>query len=111
MHKPIRRILELLSLLLTPGTGRRRAGSRPLSPTPAAWPTVSHTPEPLPTHRSPYSLHGAIDGSATLLVRPYLAALDLERTHQARRRLALVLATDFGIDLDQHLIGIQGAAA
>ncbi|MER6382290.1 hypothetical protein ACWDBD_23860 [Streptomyces sp. NPDC001118] len=80
-------------------------------PAPAPWTDLSHTPEPLPAHRSPYGLHGPIDGSATLLVRPYLTTLDLERTQQARRRLALVLAADFGIDLDQHLIGTPGVAA
>ncbi|MEU8695135.1 hypothetical protein [Streptomyces sp. NPDC048665] len=111
MHEHICRILDRLSLLLAPGTGRRRAGGPPLTPDPTPWPDVRRTPEPLPTHRSPYCLHEPIDGSTTLLVRPYLAALDLERTHQARRRLALVLAADFGVDLDQHLIGMQGAAA
>jgi hypothetical protein len=111
MHKPIRRILDRLSLLLAPGTGRRRVGSRPLTPAPTPWPNVSHAPEPLPTHRSPYGLHDPIDGGTTLLVRPYLSALDLERTQQARRRLALVLAADFGIDVDQQLIGTPGVAA
>jgi hypothetical protein len=44
-------------------------------------------------------------------VRPYLAAHDREAALQQRRRLALVLAADFGIDLDGHLIGAQEVAA
>lgn len=38
------------------------------------------------------------------MVRPYLLA-----DEQRRRRLTLVLAADFGVDLDNHLVGIQGA--
>lgn len=44
-------------------------------------------------------------------MRPYLAAHDRESALQQRRRLALVLAADFGIDLDGHLIGAQEVAA
>ncbi|MET9081511.1 hypothetical protein ABZX77_06340 [Streptomyces sp. NPDC004237] len=45
------------------------------------------------------------------LVRPYLTAHEREAALQQRRRLALVLAADFGIDLDQHVIGAPEAAA
>jgi hypothetical protein len=43
--------------------------------------------------------------------RPDLAAHEQEVALQQRRRLALVLAAGFGIDLDRHLIGAQELAA
>jgi hypothetical protein len=43
-------------------------------------------------------------------VRPYLAAQDKAVALQQRRRLALVLAADYGIDFDQHLLGAQEMA-
>ncbi|WP_323748978.1 hypothetical protein [Streptomyces sp. PR69] len=52
------------------------------------------------TARSPYGLDVSLDGGETALVRPYL--IDCE---QRQRRLSLVLAADFGIDLDSHVIG------
>ncbi|WP_406170082.1 hypothetical protein [Streptomyces sp. NBC_00996] len=110
MHDLIRRILQGLSLLLAPGTGRRRVGARPTPTTPArrsdkALTTAVSHPIRLPLHRSPYGLHLPLDGTATRLVRPYLTAHEHERAQQQRRRLALVLAADFGIDLDRHLVG------
>lgn len=44
-------------------------------------------------------------------MRPYLTAHEQEAVLQHHRRLALVLAADFGIDLDRHLIGAQEVAA
>ncbi|MER7404100.1 hypothetical protein ABT373_16800 [Streptomyces sp. NPDC000070] len=72
-----------------------------------------NAPEPpqLPRHRSPYGLSTPLDGTASALVRPYLAAHEQEAALQQRRRLALVLAADFGIDLDRHLVGDQEVAA
>jgi hypothetical protein len=64
-----------------------------------------------PTHRSPYGQTGPLNGGATALARPYLVAHEQEGARQHRRRLALVLAADFGIDLDRHLIGTRTAAA
>jgi hypothetical protein len=54
-----------------------------------------------------------LDGTASRLVRPYLDAYEqeLERERQRHRRLALVLAADFGIDLDQHVVGARKAVA
>ncbi|WP_406148245.1 hypothetical protein [Streptomyces sp. NBC_01012] len=43
-------------------------------------------------------------------MRPYLLASDQEYA-QRRRRLALVLAADFGLDLDLHVVGAQGVVA
>ncbi|MPY64398.1 hypothetical protein FNH08_46790, partial [Streptomyces spongiae] len=68
----------------------------------------------LPLARSPYGLPTPLDGAASALVRPYLAAHEREAEEaalQQRRRLALVLAADFGVDLDRHLIGAQEVAA
>ncbi|WP_308030213.1 hypothetical protein [Streptomyces sp. CoH27] len=75
-----------------------------MSRTAAAWP---------PAHRSPYGLDTALDGLASRLVRPYVleAERECERARQYRRRVALVLAADFGIDLDRHLIGADGVFA
>ncbi|WP_342748849.1 hypothetical protein [Streptomyces phaeoluteigriseus] len=33
-----------------------------------------------------------------------------ERARQTRRRVALVLAADFGVDLDLHVVGAERAA-
>ncbi|MBB4714241.1 hypothetical protein BJ965_004123 [Streptomyces luteogriseus] len=73
-------------------------------------PCASQPPQ-LPRPRSPYGLHSPLDGADSSLVRPYLAAHEQEAALQERRRLALVLAADFGIDLDQHLIGAREVAA
>ncbi|MEV2195072.1 hypothetical protein AB0I02_29465 [Streptomyces phaeochromogenes] len=116
MHDLIRRTLEWLRLLVCPGTGKRRrtrhraylcihfTAVRP--PAPPA-PLLTR----LPRHRSPYGLVAPLDGADSALVRPYLAAHDQEAALQQRRRLALVLAADLGIDLDRHLIGAQEVAA
>ncbi|MGW0842637.1 hypothetical protein ACWD26_21230 [Streptomyces sp. NPDC002787] len=95
--------------MVAPGTGRRRAAShRAVLPTPrpeAPGPAASRLPAP----RSPYSLDTdtPLDGAASPLVRPYLVAVEREQERQSRRRLALVLAADFGIDLDRHVIGAE----
>ncbi|MFD3585665.1 hypothetical protein [Streptomyces sp. NPDC058683] len=109
MYDLIHRILDRLSLLLTPGTGQRRHSTElhSTSPTPTdSWPK----PVPLPAHRSPYGLDFPLDGTASALTRPYLTAREQERSQQTQPRLALALPADFGIDFDQHLIGAQGAA-
>ncbi|MBY8341282.1 hypothetical protein LXH13_19635 [Streptomyces spinosirectus] len=109
MSDLIPRALQWLCLLLGPGTGHRRRprGHRdPFPQLPLA--------EPLPVARSPYGLHDLLDGADSALVRPYLAVHERaveEAAIQQRRRLALVLAADFGIDLDRHLIGAQEVAA
>ncbi|MFI1731724.1 hypothetical protein ACH40E_21435 [Streptomyces acidicola] len=59
--------------------------------------------------RSPYGLESPLNGEDAALVRPYLVAFE-ERQRQRERRLALVLAADFGIDLDRHVIGARRAA-
>ncbi|WP_020115511.1 hypothetical protein [Streptomyces bottropensis] len=43
-----------------------------------------------------YGLHGPLDGGATVMVRPYVVEAEREQARQSRRRLALVLAADFG---------------
>ncbi|MFI9174243.1 hypothetical protein [Streptomyces lincolnensis] len=86
MHELIPRTLQRLRLLLAPGTGKRRHR--------VPFPHVHITPDPppLPRHRSPYGLATPLDGNASALVRPYLA-------------------TDFGMDLDPHLVGAKEVAA
>ncbi|MFH9988806.1 hypothetical protein [Streptomyces luteogriseus] len=94
MHDLIPRALQWLRLLLAPGTGKRRRcrPRRHLFPhvhlTVVSCPSASQSPQ-LPRHRSPYGLHTPLDGAASSLVRPYLAAHEL----------------------DQHLIGVRKVAA
>ncbi|MGW1669358.1 hypothetical protein [Streptomyces sp. NPDC002324] len=100
--------------LFAPGTGRRRAGTRPCRPDihyKPAPPTAAAIRPSAP--RSPYNLDPdtPLDGSASPLVRPYLVAAEHEQARQSRRRLALVLAADFGIDLDRHVVGTERAVA
>ncbi|MFF3329079.1 hypothetical protein ACFYWX_05875 [Streptomyces sp. NPDC002888] len=114
IHALLRWILDVCA----PGTGRRRADARPAGPSPAGDPAA---PGPfavrLPVHRSPYGLPVLLDGRATAPVRPYVLAAErahrereLEWARQRRRRVALVLAADFGVDLDRHVIGAEMAA-
>ncbi|MFJ8488793.1 hypothetical protein ACIRBZ_10545 [Streptomyces sp. NPDC094038] len=118
----IRRLALWLRLLLAPGTGKRRRTRYRPRPTAVPLARTAPAPEPppagLPRHRSPYGLATPLDGTASRLIRPYLLAHERHLAHeretalQKRRRLALVLAADFGIDLDRHLIGAPvGAAA
>jgi hypothetical protein len=106
----IHTFLGLVLDMCVPGTGKRRA-PRPAAPPPALRPEgalAARLWPPVP--RSAYGLDGPLDGTASPLVRPYLVAAERERARQHRRRLALVLAPDFGIDLDQHLVGAESAA-
>ncbi|MCD9873637.1 hypothetical protein [Streptomyces guryensis] len=99
--------------VLAPGTGTRRATGRPAAPAPArAAKPPRPTSVPLPTHRSPYGLPVPLDGRATAPIRPYVLAAerDHERECARRRRITLVLAADFGIDLDRHVVGAERAA-
>ncbi|MEU9190090.1 hypothetical protein AB0D14_37280 [Streptomyces sp. NPDC048484] len=114
MHNFIRRTLEWMRLLLCPGTGKRRR-TRHRAYLCLHFTAVRHASVPLPPrlphHRSPYGLVTPLDGADSALVRPYLAAHEQEAALQQRRRLALVLAADLGIDLDRYLIGAQEVAA
>ncbi len=103
------------------GCGRHRARPAAL-PLPPADRAHSHlVPLPVaprweqPSPRSPYGMGGLdllLNGEDTALVRPYLVEHDRrqERARQRRRRLALVLAAEYGIDLDQHLVGAEAVS-
>ncbi|WP_181801664.1 hypothetical protein [Streptomyces shenzhenensis] len=113
MQDLISRTLDWLRLLFAPGTGkrRRRPHRSPLSHLNLTLVRCPLTTEPphLPAHRSPYGLAALLDGTEPALVRPYLTAHEREAPLQQRRRLALALAADFG--MDQHVIGaLEGAA-
>ncbi len=108
MYDLIRSLVHRLALLLGPGTGTHRAGAPRHRARHAPRPA---TPAPLPPHHSPYCRHLPLDGTASRLVRPYLTAHERELDRQRHRRIALVLAADFGIDLDQHIVGARKAAA
>lgn len=96
--------------VFAPGTGTRRAHARPAVP-PHVRELELRIPIAvrLPAHRSPYGLPVLLDGREAALVRPYVLAVEREWDLR-RRRIALVLAADFGIDLDRHVIGAEGAA-
>ncbi|PZH03063.1 hypothetical protein C1I97_20570 [Streptomyces sp. NTH33] len=51
------------------------------------------------------------DHGRSRLHEPHIAAHEQKEARQRPRRLALVLAADFGIDLDRHVVGAEKAAA
>lgn len=114
MHDLIRCIVAWLRQVFAPGTGRRRAGVRPAPQSPVR---QTGAPRPaaarLPVHRSPYGLEAPLCGESAAMVRPYVVEAERghERARQRRRRVALVLASDFGVDLDRHVIGAEAATA
>ncbi|MBQ0847609.1 hypothetical protein J8N05_05135 [Streptomyces sp. BH-SS-21] len=89
MLDPIRRALQWMRLLFCPGTGTRRRTR----------------------HRTYLCLHITAVRHPVHPVHPSLVEGDPEAALQQRRRLALVLAADLGIDLDSHLIGAREVAA
>ncbi|MEV0223773.1 hypothetical protein [Streptomyces sp. NPDC050704] len=94
-----------------PGTGKRRAISRAVEPALACRSEVPRAGAPWPpVRRSPYGCDVPLDGGATTLVRPYVVACEREQVWQYRRRIALVLAADFGIDLDPYVVGAEWVA-
>ncbi|WP_149826072.1 hypothetical protein [Streptomyces tailanensis] len=112
-------IVVLLAWLLgvfAPGTGKRRATMDPAVPASEQRPEAPlSTALRLPAHRSPYGLHPVLDGETAAMVRPYVIVWKRERASheralQHRRRTALVLVPDLGVDLDRHLIGAEAVA-
>ena len=83
----------------------RRTGPRPTDAPPHPR-TASRPPLPLRPARVP------LDGRATAPIRPYVLAAEREQERECarRRRITLVLASDFGIDLDRHVVGAERAA-
>ncbi|MCH0538444.1 hypothetical protein I3F58_02475 [Streptomyces sp. MUM 203J] len=124
----IHAFLRTLLGVLVPGSGRRRAGGCPAAtarapraaaarsagasfrPEPGTWfgPSWGWTARP----RSPYGGAETFAGEDTVLVRPYLLEHERqeERDRQRQRCLALVLAADFGVDLDTRVLHGAGAA-
>ncbi|WP_405696998.1 hypothetical protein OHA99_19815 [Streptomyces coelicoflavus] len=107
MYDLIHRVAHWLGLLLGPGTGTHRAGDPP--PRPRNFPGTASAC--LPAHHSPYCRHLPLDGAESRLARPYVTAHEQEQDRRRHRRLALVLAADYGIDLDQHIVGARKAVA
>jgi hypothetical protein len=109
VHAFLRQVLDVLK----PGTGRRRADERPTAPAPGQGPEEPGTSASgLPAHRSPYGLHEWLDGEDSALVRPYLIVCERERALRSRRRIVHVLATDFGVGVDDfglraHVTGAE----
>ncbi|MEU1690899.1 hypothetical protein [Streptomyces hirsutus] len=115
MPNLIHRITHRLSLLFGPGTGTRRAGAprhRAQRPTHRTPHLTAPAPR-LPLLRSPYCRHLPLDGTASRLVRPYLTAHEQEQVFRRHRRRIVVLAADFGADLDlgRYAVGARKVAA
>lgn len=109
IHAFVRWILGVLA----PGTGRRRGDASAAVQTPLRVPEAPPASAPWPpVRRSPYGLEEPLPGEATAVVRPYvvLTERESERARQRRRRVAMVLAADFGIDLDRHVVGVEAVA-
>ncbi|WP_200309285.1 hypothetical protein [Streptomyces adelaidensis] len=70
----IGRLLAWVSLALNP-TGLHRRPAHPRTRPPAPSVPTSPPNSTLPVHRSPYGIHGLLDGAATVAVRPYVAAV------------------------------------
>nr|WP_225886339.1 hypothetical protein [Streptomyces canus] len=101
-----------------PDNGRRRASARPVVPVLKRESVAFRRVEAgLPVQRSPYGLFAPLDGRAAASVRPYVLAAEgayqvgeRERATQARCRMALILAADFAIDLDRHVVDAKEVA-
>jgi hypothetical protein len=111
MNDLIRRLALWVNLIFRPGPGVHRRAAHP-RPGAAPAPAAPRAARPrLPLARSPYAVPDEVlDGAAMAIVRPYVVAHERECARR-RRRLALVLAADFGVDLDVHLIGADAVAA
>ncbi|MFF3290646.1 hypothetical protein [Streptomyces sp. NPDC003023] len=122
MRNPIAALLASLLGVLAPGSGRRRACAGPVA---SAKPRRTHTAPPgldepstraggppAVRPRSPYGLVETLHGEDTALIRPYLVEHERQerRTRQRRRCLTLVMAADFGIDLDTRNVHATGVA-
>ncbi|MFJ3091773.1 hypothetical protein [Streptomyces hydrogenans] len=110
----IHALLLLFLEAFTPGSRHGRANA----PAPAsARPVDKARPKPVQESvarpRSPYGLPETLDGEGTALVRPYLPSHERqeEGARQRWRRACLVLAADFGIDLDTRDVHAVGAVA
>ncbi|GFH35731.1 hypothetical protein [Streptomyces pacificus] len=137
MRNPIAALLALLAWLtgaLAPGSGRRRSCAPPAARASVrraegAWSAEeARRPEGARSApyerfrpaggggarpRSPYGLIETLDGEATALVRPYLAAYERQEERAARRRwrgLGPGMAADVGVDLAARHVCLTGAA-
>ncbi|MYQ85219.1 MULTISPECIES: hypothetical protein [unclassified Streptomyces] len=121
MRNLIAALLAWLLGVLAPGSGRRGVGPQPTAPTsvrrpegvgPTGAPARQRTRARATRPRSPYGLGERLAGEDSALVRPYLVAYEWqeERARQHLRRLSLVMAADFGIDLDARDVHAAGAA-
>ncbi|CAM5425126.1 hypothetical protein [Streptomyces narbonensis] len=106
-------LIRALTLWARLVLGARSSGWHRARTAPPFHPTPTPAPAPVqpPAPRSPYGLDVPLNGDESALVRPYLVAYDQrqERARQRQRRLALVLAADFGFDLDTrdlHGLGV-----
>ncbi|MEH0575240.1 hypothetical protein QBA54_12245 [Streptomyces sp. B21-108] len=114
----IHALLRWILGVFVPGTGRRRAVAQPAAP------TLTRVPDGaralvvrLPAPRSPYGLSDLLDGASTVPVRPYVLAAErahkeggCEQARQTRRGVTLLVASDFGMDLDRQVIGAERVA-
>ncbi|MFE6619535.1 hypothetical protein [Streptomyces sp. NPDC057740] len=108
IHAFLRWVLEVFG----PHPRCRHRADRLATVPPLPAPPVPAPPARPSSPRSPYGLASPLDGEETALVRPYLVAFE-ERRRRRERRLVLVHAADFGIDLidlDQYVTGAREVA-
>ncbi|MFI8425313.1 hypothetical protein [Streptomyces sp. NPDC085460] len=109
----IHALLRLFSEAFPPGSRHGRTDApAPASVRPADKARPKPVRETAARPRSPYGLPETFDGEGTALVRPYLVAHERqeEGARQRWRRACLVLAADFGVDLDTrdvHAVGVM----
>ncbi|WP_137992963.1 hypothetical protein [Streptomyces vilmorinianum] len=128
MRNLIAALLAWLLGVLAPASGWRRASTLPATPasvrrTEGARPTGVPAQQGLCERfgssrqrsarpRSPYGLVETLEGEDTAFIRPYLVECERqeERARQRQRCFALVMAADFGIDLDTRDVHAAGVA-
>lgn len=106
----IHALLRLMLCVFSPGSGRRRAGSRPTTAAPATQPQNPRPAYGQVSRFGPGWGWTARPQSPYGLREPYPDAHERrqERARQWRRCLTLVMATDFGIDLDRRVLHRAG---
>nr|WSY52312.1 hypothetical protein OG999_20785 [Streptomyces sp. NBC_00886] len=110
------RLVERMACLLrrnTLGSGRHRAGQSQVVRRPAVSPYERGTPSRPTVASTVRAWYEPIDGSATTLVRPYLAAYEREEKARSQRpRCDALRLAAYGIDLDIRAIhACPGAAS
>ncbi len=119
MRNLIAALLAWLLGVFVPGSGRRRAGTRPTTAAPAPQPQTTDRPAYgqvgqfgpgwgwTARPQSPYGLRETFDGDTLALVRPYLIAHEERQERARQRRRCLTIVSRGGL---RHRPGHAGSA-